>query len=153
MYTPISLTLIGFVLIFLEFFLPGAIMAVLGGLAIATGAVLFSISDVPLVYKITYFISLALLFIITCKLALSVIKNRQRKNYVLETDQSEFIASSLDMDLVGQPGEAASDLKPSGYILVGQKRVQAISESDYIGKGQKITIIGGRGAYFIVKES
>lgn len=128
-------------------------MAVLGGLMIATGAILFTLSDALLIYKITYFISISILFIVTCKLALSIIKNRQRKNYVLETDQSEFVASSLDMDLVGQLGEAASDLKPSGYILVGQKRIQAISECDYIGKGKKITIIGGRGAYFIVKEN
>lgn len=126
-------------------------MAGLGGLALCAAATILFLSEQTLVFKIAYIILSALSVIITCKIAIWVIRNRQRNNYLLETDQADFTASELDTALIGQQGEAASDLKPSGYIVVNQKRVQAISESDYIGKGQKIIIIGGRGAYFIVK--
>ncbi len=127
-------------------------MAVLGGLAVCAGATILFLSEQTIAYKICYVISIAISIILICKIAMWVIKNRQRNNYLLETDQAEFTASELDTALIGLQGEAASDLKPSGYIMVNQKRVQAISESNYIGKGKKIIIIGGRGAYFIVKE-
>ncbi len=153
MMLQISLILIGLLFIFIEFFLPGGIMAILGALALGVGALLLLLSTFSLLFKSSTLIFTVLLIIIVCKLALSIIKNRQRKNYLLETDQAEFVASTLDMALVGHQGEAASDLKPSGHILVNQKRVQAISESDYIAKGKKITIIDGRGAYYIVKET
>lgn len=152
MTIAIALSLIGLVFIFLEFFLPGGILAILGGLAVCAGDVLILLGEQPVVFKTIYVFITSLLIIIAIKTAIWVIKNRQKNNYLLETDQSEFTASELDTALIGKAGEAASDLKPSGYIMVNEKRVQAVSESDYIGKGKKIIIIGGRGAYYIVKE-
>jgi len=153
MMLQISLILIGLLFIFLEFFLPGAIMAILGVLALGSGAFLLVISNSSPMFKVSVIISSLLMLIIVCKVALWTIRNSQRKNYLLDDDQAEFVAAVLDMSLVGHQGEAASDLKPSGHILVNQKRLQALSESDYIAKGKKIIIIDGRGAYYIVKEA
>ena len=59
---------------------------------------------------------------------------------------------AFDAALVGRQGKALSDLKPSGHIMLGQDRHQAVSQAGYIEKGTPIEVIGGRGAYLIVKR-
>jgi len=70
-----------------------------------------------------------------------------------EHAQDGYVASEYEKDVIGEEGTALSDLKPSGHIAVHSQRYQAVSERGYINKGSKITVIGGRGAYLIVKNA
>ena len=77
---------------------------------------------------------------------------RGSKGIYLSTDQEGYMASEFAKEYIGKSGEALSDLKPSGHILVEEKRIQAVSKMGYIHKGSKIEVIGGEGAHLIVKR-
>lgn len=152
MWIPIILSLIGLIAIFLEFFLPGALFALIGGGLVIAGVSLFWKLDVPIYYKILYFTISMLTTGLFCKLALWMIKSKARFNLSLEGNQAGYLASELDRNFFGLIGEAQTDLKPSGHIVLNGKAYQAVSERAYISKGKKIEIITGRGAYYVVRE-
>lgn len=79
-------------------------------------------------------------------------KTGKAKGFFLDSAQEGYVASSFEKELVGKQGEALSDLKPAGHILIEGKRHQALSKMGYLVKGTKIEIIGGQGAHLIVKK-
>lgn len=152
MWIPISLSILGLVLVYLEFFLPGGIVALLGGLALVSGVTYFSVLDLPIVYKVLYFALTALGCAIACQSAIWVLRSRKGNSLLLSSNQEGFVAHHLDESLLGEEGVVESDLKPSGHILVGEQRLQALSEGGYIKKGTPVTLLEGRGTHYIVKE-
>lgn len=108
--------------------------------------------DLALTYKIGFFLASIVATVATCKLAIWAIRSRNKNSLYLDESQEGFVASSFEKTLIGLEAIAHSDLKPSGHISIGEAHHQAVSEGEYISKGTKLTISGGRGAYLIVKE-
>lgn len=152
MWISILLSLMGLMAIFLEFFLPGGLFALIGGILIIAGVSLFSISEAAISYKFFYFAANMLATFAMCKAALRMIRNRKKSPFFLKDDQEGFTASVIDENFFGLVAEAATDLKPSGHIEIEGQRFQALSEGSYIPKGKQIKIIRGQGAYYIVRE-
>ncbi len=82
---------------------------------------------------------------------LRYIKKGKTTGIYLNSAQEGYLASEFDKTLIGKSGEALTDLKPAGHILVEGKRYQAVSKTGYLDKGSKIEIVAGEGAHFIVK--
>ena len=150
MWIPITLSLLGLVLIYLEFFLPGGLIAIIGALSLVGGLAYFSTLQVSIFYKILYFTSAAAGCALVCQMAIWSIKSRKNNSFLLASDQEGYVASAIDRTLIGKQGIAQSDLKPSGHIVVDNKRYQALSEGGYIIKGTSIILIGGQGTYYSV---
>ncbi len=144
--------ILGLIFIFFEFFLIGAVFAVLGSLFIILSLALFFLSN-PIALSLIY-LSVAILAIIgTCKGALWWIKSSKRRGeFYLQGDQEGYSASFFDHNLVDKEGVAMTELKTAGHVLIEKKRYQAVSEGGFITKDASIVVIGGRGAYLIVKE-
>lgn len=53
-------------------------------------------------------------------------------------------------NLVGQVGEAACDLRPSGRVAVGGRKVEAVSRSGYIHQGERVLVVGCEGFRVVV---
>ena len=147
------LGLVGLILIYFEFFVPGGVLGVLGALCIIIGLIFSFSKESSLVLFFVYLAAMFLLLALTVRLALWSIKKNKRKNgYYLEDDQEGYVASSFDKELVGKMGKALTSLRPSGHVRVEDKVYQAVAQSGYINKGSRVKIIGGEGARFIVKE-
>ena len=151
--TPYVLVLFGLGLIFSEFFLPGGIMGVAGALVVIAGVVVFALhatSGIAIViFALVSFIAVGLLI----RFALwRLKKGKGAKGIFLSGDQEGYTASQFSKEYVGKTGEAVSDLKPSGHVLIEGKRVQAVSRAGYLVKGTKIKVVGGDGAHLIVKK-
>jgi len=147
-----SLALTGLVLIFLEFFLPGAIMAVGGSILILASLFVFHMVYEGIVPLIIYLFILAAAVYFVIRIALMRVRSDSMKGTVyLDTDQEGFQACIYPKELIGRTGIAATDLKPSGHILVDDRPFQALSKTGYIDKGSSIQILGGQGAHLIVK--
>jgi membrane-bound ClpP family serine protease len=54
--------------------------------------------------------------------------------------------------MIGEVGVVVSNLKPSGHIKIHNRRYQAVSQSGYVEAETEVEVIGGRGAYLIVRE-
>jgi len=144
----------GLLMIYLEFFIPGGILAILGGGLLVGSLVLFGMQKVGVGWLVIYFLILFILVLSTCKLALwQIRKSRKKKSFYLADDQAGFQASEFKKEFIGKTAIAYSDLKPAGHILVEGEQLQALSETTYIDKGSTVLIIGGKGAYLIVKKT
>ncbi len=148
-----ALGLAGLILIFLEFFLPGAIMAVGGSVLLLASLFMFHLKGpVGIAPFFFYFAALGTSVYFVVRLAIWAVKKTGKKGTVyLKADQEGFQASLYPKELIGKIGVAATDLKPSGHIWVEDRAIQALSKDGYIEKGAPVQILGGQGSHLIVK--
>lgn len=78
-------------------------------------------------------------------------KSKDKNTFFLSKDQEGYKASSFDETLIGQKGITATDLGPSGYVLIGHKRYAAICRGPYVDKGKEIIVITGQVDHLVVK--
>ena len=153
MLIAILVALAGFLLIYLELYVPGGILGVLGGVALVFSLTLFIWQKKGVMWNVVFATLLVLFIGLTIKLALHRIKKNRHKNTIYaDKDQEGFFASSFNTAFVGKAGVVESDLKPSGHVLIEGKREQAVSQGVYIKKGEKVIVIGGEGARLIVRK-
>ncbi len=151
-WIPFILLAIGLLLLFLEFFFPGGILAVIAGGSILASIVLFALETQSFLWTSLYILGVVIFVAVLIKLTMRRILKGKFKGIFQNDDQSGYVASFYDKEMIGKRGETLSDLKPSGHILVEGKRYQAVLKSGYLEKGSPIEVIGGEGAHLIVKE-
>lgn len=150
--TAYVLAALGFLMIFLEFFLPGGILGSTGAIFLIASIVIFALYTKSGIALFLFILGIAALAAFMIWFTLQRIKMGKIKGIFLNSVQEGYLASEWEKELVGKDGIALSDLKPSGHILVNEKRYQAVSKTGYLEKGTKIIVIGGEGAHLIVKE-
>lgn len=149
---PYILLLLGLLLVFVEFFIPGAIMGICGGAMILASIILFAVQSQSLVATVLFAIGSVIGLIVLIKFALWRIRTAKPGYSIYSNaDQEGFVASHYDSSAIGKRGVVDTDLKPGGHIIVDGKRLQAISQSGYITKGTEIIVIGGQEESLIVK--
>lgn len=149
---PFLLLALGFLLIFLEFFLPGAILGTIGGLMVIASIAFFAAESGSSIgvalYILAIFVGLGLLI----KFSLWRIKSsKSRFTFYSDAAQSGYQASHFDKKAIGREGIVLTDLKPGGYILIDGKQHQALSKTGYIVKGSTVLVIGGQEETLIVQ--
>lgn len=55
------------------------------------------------------------------------------------------------IDLVGREGSAITDLRPSGTALIGDERVDVVSESEWIPAGTPVRVVSAEGYRHVVR--
>ena len=145
-----GLGVLGLLLIYFEFFVPGGILGVLGGVLMLLSIALFIWVQPHLYWVLLYMIICIGLTVGVVRLALYVLKKKPTM-YAAE-DQSGYLASEIDSELFGKKGKAITNLAPSGHIEVEGERYQALSENSFIKKGESIKIISGEGACYKVRK-
>ncbi|MBS0586018.1 MAG: hypothetical protein JSR76_06960 [Verrucomicrobia bacterium] len=146
MILAILLGITSLVSIFLEFFLPGGVMALVGGVFFLV-SIAFGVQYDPLFGGI-WTVSLLVALLITMKLALVMVK---KKSIYLSKTQAGYGAYSYGKEYVGKSGIVVSELRPSGYIEVEGVKCQAISSGAYIKKGVIVKIVGERSSHLVVR--
>ncbi len=153
MLSALIVALIGLGLIFVEFFVPGGVLAILGALALVASTILLFMATGSVTWIVVYLVALGLATWLICRIAVySVRASAKQNSFFLEQDQSGFQAASFDPQLIGRKGVAFTELKPAGHIIVEGQKWQAVSFSGYIAKGKEVVILRGERAYYIVKE-
>lgn len=150
--TPLFLLIVGLLLIFIEFYLPGAVMGIAGGLMVFISLVLFAMESqsawATAAYVIGVFVALGYLI----KFALWRIRTAKPDRSIYSNSSQEgYQASSFDSAMIGKTGIVVTDLKPGGHILIDGHRLQAISQSGYLTKGTEVLVVGGQEESLIVK--
>ncbi|MBA2367594.1 MAG: serine protease [Candidatus Protochlamydia sp.] len=147
------LLFVGLLLILIEFYIPGAIMGIIGGLFVI-GSIAHFASESNSVIAIFLFVSLATVSVVLLiKFALwRIVNARPGSSIYTIGDQEGYQASSFDQEAIGKEGIVLSDLKPGGYIMIDGKQHQAISFTGYISKGEKVLVVSGQEESLIVKQ-
>jgi len=135
-----ALALSGLFLIYLEFFLPGAIMAIGGSLLLIGSIFLFHIHKPGFLSLTLYLISLSAAVYSLVRFALWRVHSNATKNAL----------PTFSKEMIGKPARTTTDLKPSGHITLDDQVYLALSETGAIDKGADVTIIGTQGTHLIV---
>lgn len=149
---PFLILLIGLFLVLLEFYLPGAVMGTAGALLIIGSIFLFIIQNDSPIYITLYFVFTIISVYAVIRFALWYIPRSKKYSIYSSGAQEGYQASGFDASLIGKQAVVYSDLKPGGYIFIEGKQHQAISESGYVQRGQKVLILRGEGESLIVKS-
>lgn len=156
------LFLAGVILVILEiFFVPGfGIPGVLGLICVITALVL-SLIGMPinvsfqtgLLADAMTRVLLSLLGAFVLALVAMRILSRTAfgRALVLEQAESGWLSAPAASDLAGSVGEALTDLRPAGKIVIDGKRYEAASEREFVPRGARVRVIGKDGPELIVR--
>lgn len=150
--SPFLLLAIGFLLVFLEFYLPGAIMGIAGGIFILASLVLFAMqAESPLAIAI-FVVGTCIAMVFLVKFAIWRIRTaKPHRSIYSNSAQNGYQAVSYDASAIGKEGIVLTDLKPGGFIIVEGKQHPALSREGYLSKGMKVRVIGGEESNLIVR--
>ena len=149
---PVGLQLLGIIIILAEFLLPS------GGLLTLTAAAVFGYSlfyvfnnispDVGFVFVGIDIILIPVMVIIGIKILakspLSLKKSLSRQEGVTSQDTNL-------QELIGKTGTVINDLRPAGKAIIDNKRLDVVSEGDYIDKDATIVVTSVDGNRIVVK--
>lgn len=151
MFYAALLSILAQVLVFIEFFMPGGVLAALAALSVLVGTCLVAASDAGWQGALIYLAVNIVFAVFIAFLALKKIRRSAKTDtFYLSKDQSGYASSDYSPTLIGQMGIATSDMKPSGHIEVAGTQYQAVSDRGYITKGQSIEITALRSSYYVV---
>lgn len=149
---PFILLILGLLLILFEFYLPGAVIGIIGGAIILISIILFAQTHSWI--ALLFFILAAIICVgLLIRFALwRIVQAKPEHSIYLHGDQEGYQASSFDATAIGKIGIVLSDLKPGGYITIDGKQHQAISITGYIPKDEQVIVLSGQEESLIVKS-
>lgn len=150
------LVVIGMVLIVVEMIIPGfGAAGVSGGIALIAGLIIGSNSVTGAMFSLL--IVLVLLSIIAILIFKSALRGRlSRSPVVLNTAIDAGSTELFDEDIIGlagKPGRTLTPLRPSGIAEIAGRRVDVVTEAEFIGKGEDIVVERIDGMKVLVKRA
>lgn len=156
------LFLSGVILVVIEiFFVPGFGVPGVLGLICVISALVLSLIGIPihvsfqtgLLAEAMTRVLLSLLgaFVLALVLMRLLSRTALGRSFVLQDAETGFLSAPSASDLVGQIGEALTDLRPAGKIVINHQRHEATSEREFVARGSRIRVIGKDGPVLIVR--
>jgi membrane-bound serine protease (ClpP class) len=150
--TVIALAAAGVVLLFLEMFLPGIIAGVIGGILLIASVVTAYREIGPEAGNITLLATTAVTGVLWWWWATKFQHTRFGRRMTLSASSVGTSEPQGLEGLTGQIGTAATPLRPSGTILVGGRRVDAITGGEFLAQGTPVRIISTEGLAVLVRR-
>ncbi len=148
LFTVVGVLALGFILLFLEIFVPGGVLGVIGGLltiyacylafdlsaAWGSGAVLLSVVVAVTVLRL-------------------VAHSRVGKRLVLgDVGASDWKAAEAALaELVGREGRTLTPLRPAGLVEIDGRRVDVVADSEFLGAGVAVRVVEVEGNRVVVE--
>lgn len=155
----------GIILLITEIFLiPGFGIFGAAGIVLIVGSLFLGlISDFPLVdwdmiqmatiqLAVAFVLAIILLYILFKTLPKSQIWNKLVLQRNIEAG-SGYTADIKLQELLGKTGKALTDLRPSGTVVIDKKRIDVVTNGEYIIKGTKVVVIDEEGSKIVVEKS
>ncbi len=157
-YAGIGLLLLfmaGILLIIIEvFFIPGFGFTGIGGLAAIFLSLYLFIPDPSTALRIivaVLVLSLLGIFILIKIFGASDLWKRISMEKS-ETVEEGYIARSSEENLTGESGKTLTPLRPSGMAKINERRIDVVTEGDFIDKDEKIEVIQHEGRRVVVSK-
>lgn len=153
-FGTLALFIAGIILIFLEFFLPGAVAGTLGiaalvGSLFMAGESTFQIG-VSLLISISFSIVLFFLLIKVFHKKMTLFNSM----VLFDTARKEdgYVSNENRTYLMGREGFAQTVLRPAGTAIFGNERVDVVTEGSFIAQNAKVRVIEVEGPRVVVRE-
>lgn len=148
------LFIVGIVLCILELIIPSfGILGLLGGGAIITGVMLASPNWQ------SGLISIIIALVVTTIVIVILSKTKKGKavwsKFVLRenlTTEEGYISADEKTSLLGQEGVTVTPLRPAGTALIGNQRVDVVTEGGFVENNRKVVVVKAEGTWVVVRE-
>lgn len=151
----IILFIAGMALILAEFIVPGIVCGAIGALFVLASAGLGCYTYPDYAWIIILFEFVGVVFSIILGIYI-LSHSRAGKHLILQDSQqadSGWVAFDSDESLLGAQGEVLTALRPAGTIVVDKKRIDAVSDADFIDKGIAVRVIEVHGSRVVVERA
>ncbi|MBT8451562.1 MAG: ATP-dependent Clp protease proteolytic subunit [Deltaproteobacteria bacterium] len=156
------LFLVGVALVVVEiFFVPGLGVPGVLGLVFVIAALVLALIGIPLDVSFEtgvladamtrVLLSLLGAFVLALVVMRLFSRTAMGRSLVLADAETGFVSAPSASDLVGQTGEALTDLRPAGKVIIEGVRHEATSERAFVARGTKVRVIGKEGPELIVR--
>jgi membrane-bound serine protease (ClpP class) len=155
MWWIILLFVVGVALILAEFFLPGLICGVLGCLLVVSSCAVAVYTHPDNALMI---IMLEIVGTVAAVIVGVVVfpRTRAARYMILETSQQVqegWVDTPTDHSLLGARGEVFTPLRPAGSVVIGNRRINAVSDGTFIDKGSSVRVIEVQGNRVVVEQA
>lgn len=149
----IVLSLVGFLLIATEVFVPGLVLGTLGVFCLL-GAVGVGFAGYGATTGIFLFVGLSLIVSIGLLIWLSIFPRTGlgRRIILQEQGVSGNGGTGRTLGLIGQAGEALTPLRPAGTARIAGKKLDVVAESDFIEAGWEVEVVREDGFSLVVRK-
>ncbi len=152
MGTILLLAGIGFLLVVAEMFLPGMVLGIVGGILLAASVVVgfttFGPGGGAIVFCVVMTGVLIGFFVWMRTFSrTSVGRNLTLGRSLNAGDDLPGVAA-----LLGRDGVALTALRPAGKIEIDGRRVDVVSESGYVDKGDAVVVVQASGSRVVVRR-
>ncbi len=152
-WLALGLFLAGIILILAEFLLPGGVLGVLGAILVL-GSAGVGIYEYP---ELSLFIVIGQLLLGTFIILLGLVlisktgAGRGLTHSDTFSEEEGYVNLPTNAGLVGARGTVLTALRPAGTIVVGDDRIDAVSNGAFIDKGTEVQVIEVHGNRVVVE--
>jgi membrane-bound serine protease (ClpP class) len=145
---------LGIVLILLELVLPGGIIGIFGFAAVLASFFLSGENFIHIGISLLIAFSIS---IIACVVMIKVYDKKMKffKKLILTdstSTESGYVSNQNRTELIGVRGVTLTDLRPSGTVIVGEERIDVVTEGGFITRGTSVKFIKVEGSRIVVRE-
>jgi membrane-bound serine protease (ClpP class) len=150
----IALFLGGVALIVAEFFVPGGILGILGGvlLIISTALGWYEWPDYGMYIALGEAFGALVLIIV----GLIIIRQTGANRVMMLMDTQDvsegYVSDESKSELVGCEGEAYTMLRPAGTVIIDDERYGAVADGAFIPKGATVRVVEVHGNRVVVEQ-
>lgn len=153
-FQNILLFMIGFALLLAELLVPGGILGLIGSAFMVIGLLFAGKSVVHMAYSMIIALAIAIIGMVV--LVKFFGKNIHLfSKLVLKdatTTEEGYVSNIKRNDLLGKEGITLTPLRPAGSVLIGDERVDVVSEGSYIDFDKKVKVVQVEGSRIVVRE-
>lgn len=153
-YETLVLFIVGIGLVLLEFFVPGGIVGSIGIISIIGSLFLATDNAVHMATSILIAIGVSILASILMVRVFG--KNMRLFKKIILTDstntESGYVSNRNRTELIGKVGSTLTALRPAGTILIGDERIDVVSEGEFILKDKAVMVVKAEGSRIVVRE-
>lgn len=146
--------IIGGILIVMELVLPSGIVGALGAAAIL--ASVLTAGDSLLQMGISVLIAMVIALIGAVILVKLFGKQLKLFSRIILSDSTSteggYVSNVKRSELIGQTARTVTALRPSGTVLLGDERLDAVSDGGFIDRGKEVRILKMEGSWIVVRE-
>lgn len=153
-YGTLLLFVAGLLLIFLEFFLPGAISGTLGVAALILSLFLAGSDTIQIGVSIliAIFLSVLVFFIMIKIFDKKLVLFNKMVLFDSARKEDGYVSNINRTDLLGLEGIALTILRPAGTVIINNERIDAVTEGGFIEQNAIVKVIKVEGARIVVRE-
>ncbi|WP_150284040.1 NfeD family protein [Rummeliibacillus sp. TYF-LIM-RU47] len=151
----IIMLLIGVGLVLLEFLLPGGIVGIIGFAAIIVSLISSGANTTHMAYAVLIALIIAVVGMVIMMKFFGKKLNLLNKMVLKDSTDTEhgYVSNLNRTDLLGKVAVTATPLRPSGTAMLGDERIDVVTEGGYIEAHRNVIIIKVEGVRIVVRES